>query len=329
MRAINSTVIFVLFIVPGLGVAQDYEFTLDLGTIAPDNTPWTQQLESIEERFERESGGRLRVRVFAGSPDGELSLVRQCQDGQYQGVGVSTGAVAEYVDQMGIFELPYLFNSLEEADEIIDNVLFEPIGGYLNDAGLQLYVFSENGYRNFATQGVEIHVPADLAGLQMRAQESWIHEETYRALGGNPVRIAIPEVITALNTGNVQGFDNTPLFAFAASWHQSIDTWTVSDHIYQPAVVIYNLDWYNSLPEDLQQLLISNRQQEAASGRRLIRAMTPALLDNLGSFGITVVEQTEEERAVFREQTRVVHEMFRERVDGGGELLDLIYAAQE
>lgn len=311
------------------GTAPTYEYTLDIGTIAPEGSPWAEQLRAIEERFERESGGRLRVRVFLGSPDGELSLSRQCQDGQYQAVGVSTGALASIVPQMGVFELPYLFDSVEDADNIIDNVLFEPIRDILRENGLVLYLFSENGFRNFATQGVTIHQPSDLAALQMRSQEIWIHEEMYRVLGGNPVRIAVPEVLTALNTGNVQGFDNTPLWAFAASWYQGIDHWTVSDHIYQPAVIVYNAEWFDSLPEDLQQLLLSNRQQETESGRRLIRAMTPALLTNLENTGVTVYHMTDEEKAVFREATRPVQDMFRERVPGGGELLDLIEQARQ
>jgi TRAP-type C4-dicarboxylate transport system substrate-binding protein len=312
----------------GASAQTEPEFTLDIGTIAPDNTPWAQQLQELDARFERESGGRLRVRVFLGSPDGELSLVRQCQDGTYQAVGVSTGAVAAVVPQLGVFELPYLFSSLEEADRIIDNVLFEPISEVLRTNGFQLYLFSENGYRNFATRGVEIHTPENLAGLQMRVQESWIHEEMYNALGGNAVRIAVPEVITALNTGQVQGFDNTPLFAFAASWFQGVDTWTVSDHIYQPAVIMYNAAWYDSLPEDLQQIVLSNIPQETQSGRALIRALTPALLNNLSNAGVSVYHMTDEEKAVFAERTRPVHDMFRERVEGGGTLLDLIYAAQ-
>ena len=166
-----------LISVPAMAQNAEPEFTLDIGTIAPDNTPWAQQLQELDERFERESNGRLRVRVFLGSPDGELSLVRQCQDGTYQAVGVSTGAVANVVPQMGVFELPYLFGSVEEADGIIDNILYDPIGAVLRENGFQLYLFSENGMRNFATSGVEVHQPSDLSSIQMRVQESWINQE--------------------------------------------------------------------------------------------------------------------------------------------------------
>ena len=265
------------------------------------------------------------LRIFPGSSDGENSLARQCKDGTIEAVGVSTAAIATLVPALSVFELPYLFETAEQADRVIDRYLFPDIERILGENGYQLYIFSENGFRNFATNnGRPIRQPSDLRGVQMRAQESWLHEAMYRALGGSFTTIPVTEVSTALSTGRVQGFDNTPLFAQAAGWHNFVNTWTVSNHIYQPAVVVYNKAWYDSLPEDLRTLLVSNREQETRSGRRLIRRMTPLLLQNLTASGINVVELTEAERAVFRDATRGVYSDFRRRVPEGARLLDII-----
>jgi len=300
---------------------------LRIATIAPDNTPWSDQLRSIQSRLHSESNGRIQVRVFVGQSDGEVSLARQCKDGSLEAVGVSTGAIGTLVPELGVFELPFLFENADQADRIIDNHLFDPISELLRANGFQLYVFSENGFRNFATSnGTHIRQPSDLAALQMRSQESWIHEEMYRALGGNPVTIPATEVTTALSSGNVQGFDNTPLFSMAAGWSSFVDTWTVSNHIYQPAVVVYNQAWFDSMPADLQELLISNRQAETRSGRREIRSLTPLLISNLEASGITVHEMTSAERQAFVERTRGVQDMFRQRVPNGAPLLDIILA---
>lgn len=300
---------------------------LRIATIAPENTPWADQLQAMEERIEAESGGRINVRAFLSQSDGENSLARQCKDGAIEGVGVSTGAIANLVPELGVFELPFLFDSVEQADSIIDNHLFDPVEQILGDNGFQLYVFSENGFRNFATSnGTHIRTPADLGTLQMRSQESWIHEEMYRALGGSPVTIPASEVTTALSSGNVGGFDNTPLFAMAAGWYTFVDAWTVSNHIYQPAVVMYNKDWFDSMPADLQAILLANRAAETASGRRGIRGLTPLLLQNLEAAGIEVYTMTEAERGVFRDQTAGLQQEFRTRVPSGAHLLDLILA---
>lgn len=300
---------------------------LRIATIAPENTPWADQLQAMEQRIEAESGGRINVRAFLSQSDGENSLARQCKDGAIEGVGVSTGAIASLVPEMGVFELPFLFDSVEQADAVIDNHLFDPVEQILGDNGFQLYVFSENGFRNFATSnGTHVRAPSDLGTLQMRSQESWIHEEMYRALGGSPVTIPASEVTTALSSGNVAGFDNTPLFAMAAGWYTFVDAWTVSNHIYQPAVVMYNKAWFDSMPADLQAILLANRAAETASGRRAIRGLTPLLLQNLEASGIEVYEMTADERATFREQTAGLQQQFRTRVPGGAHLLDLILA---
>lgn len=300
---------------------------LKLGTVATAGTPWATQLESLRERFEADSNGRLQVRLFLGSTDGEISLARQTADGTLEAYAGSTGALASLVPEIGVFELPYLFDSFAQADNIIDNHLFRPVERLLARRGFVLYIFSENGFRNFATTGDRpVRSPEDLGAIQMRSQELWIHEATYRALGGNPVAIPVAETATALSNGNVQGFDNTPLYAQAAGWHSFVQQWTVSDHIYQPALIVYNKAWFDSLPEDIRQLLTSNRSRETRSSRSLVRAMNPALMDNLRSFGLNVYTLTDAERQVFRERTRVVHQQFRERVRGGGELLDIIEA---
>ena len=296
-----------------------------MSTVAPRGTPWADQLNRLKDYFEEESGGRLDVRAYLGASEGEVSLARQCKDGALEGVGVSTGAIASLVPQLGVFELPFLFDSPAQADAVIDNHLFGPIESLLRDNGFQLYFFSENGFRNFATStGAAVRSGSDLGAIQMRSQESWIHEEMYRALGGNPVSIPVTEVSAALSSGNVQGFDNTPLYAQAAGWHEFVDSWTVSNHIYQPAVIVWNQAFYDSLPEDLQTLLLSRRDDETRRGRRAIRDIGPLLLQNFTAFGVTVYEISSAERQAMAAATRGVYDMFRSRVPDGGRYLDLV-----
>lgn len=325
MRAAVVAALIVLllpFAAPVEADAADY--TLALQTVAPDRTPWARQLKRLKKRWEKDSGGRLKVKLFLGRGN-EIALARKCKSGELQGVAVSTAAMVEEVPEMGVFELPYLFKDVQAADRIIDGFLFDETAKLLADNGFILYMFSENGYRNFGVKGKEIHTTADLAALKMRTQENWIHEETYRALGGNPVRISAAEVLTSLSTGQVDGFDNTPLFAFATSWYSEIDTWTVSDHIYQPAVVIFNKRWFDSLPDDIQKTLLDQREEETKKGRRAIRGLTPKLLTAMAKKGIKVVQMTDAEKAKFRQETRSVHKMFRKKVGKrGAHMLDVI-----
>lgn len=324
-RLTLSIAFFLLAIGLALPAVAEETYVLNLGTVAPPNTPWGKQLQSIRKRIEKDSGGRIKVKLFMGTAGGENSIVRQTGRGELQAAGVSTAALASSVPEMNVFELPYLFENGPQADKVIDNHLYTPVQTLLRTYGFELYLFAENGFRNFATKGKCIKKPEDLHDLKMRAQESWVHEETYRALGGNPVRIAVPEVLSSLQNNNVQGFDNTPLFGFATSWYQATDHWTLSDHIYQPAVIVYNKAWFDKLPDDLQKILLADRQKETDYGRDLVRKLHPKLVDNLKAAGLTVCEVTPAERAEFAKRSLKVHEMFRKKGGKkGADLLDLI-----
>ena len=320
------TVLITLSLLPLFGVAEveAQEYTIRFQTVAPDRTPWARQIKRLKKQWEKESDGRIKVKTFLGRGN-EIALVRKCKAGELQAIGVSTAAMLEEVPAMGVFELPYLFPSTAEADRIIDNHLFDETDALLNKNGFKLLLFSENGYRNFATKGKVIKAPGDLAALKMRVQENWIHEEMYKKLGGNPVRISVAEVLTSLSTNQVNGFDNTPLFAFATSWFTEIDTWIVSDHIYQPAVVIFNKSWFEGLPKDIQEILLKDRKAETIKGRKSVRRITPKLLKKLEEKDITVYKMTEAEKASFKAKTAKVHQIFRKKAGKqGAKMLDII-----
>jgi TRAP-type transport system periplasmic protein len=321
---------------PGVSFADDdegtAEFTLNLGTLATKDTPWGKQLTQYKKMVEEKSGGRIKVKLHLGGRKGdELSMVRQLSHNTLQGFGGSTGAMAEMVPEMAIFELPYLFKDTKEADAIIDDVLTPEIDAILKEKGFVLYIMAENGFRNFANNGSPIHNTDDLGKLKMRSQEMWVHEETYRALKGQPVKMAVSEVTTSLTTKGIDGFDNTPLYAFAAGWYKQINVWNVSDHIYQPALIAYNKEWFDSLPPELQEVVMSDQKIQTKMGRKLVRNMNEDLLKQLeDSPDVTVYRLTADEKAAFAKASKSVHQMFVDKVGGKAkDLLDKVYAAKK
>jgi TRAP-type C4-dicarboxylate transport system substrate-binding protein len=140
----------------------------------------------------------------------------------------------------------------------------------------------------------------------MRSQEALVHLETYRAYGASPQPIDVTNVLTSLQTGVVDGFDNTPLFAFATSWYQGAHHLTLSRHSYQPGIVVFSKTWYDSLPADLKAVLDNIPESLVVEGRAGVRDMEPILIRNLGRRGIDVHEPTPAERAAFAEAARQV-----------------------
>jgi len=298
-----------------------------MGTMAPEDTPWHKQLLRYKQQVEKATSEKVKIKMFMGGSKGaEDALVRQCAQGSLQLIGVSTGSMASIAPELDAFELPYLFRDYAEADRALDNPrVTEAVRKILAQKGLVFFFWSENGWRNFASKGRPIHTPADLRGMKMRSQESKVHIEMWKALGAAPVPISTPEVLSALQTGVVDGFDQTALFAFAASWYQGVKHWTVSDHIYQPAVVAYSKVWFDKLPKDIQDKLIADGPGQTAYGRKLIRSMNEPLLDNLGAAGVTVYKPSSAEKEAFSKVLAPLAARVRSHLGASGwELLDLI-----
>ena len=286
--------------------AQD-PITLKIATIAPDGTPWEKQLRSLKTHLEKASGGRFRVKVFmGGSLGGEKALVRRTSQGTIQVFGGSTAALASVVTELDVIESPYLFESYTQADGILDNVVRQRAAPLLTKRGFEFGLWAENGWRSMFTKERRIQAPGDMAGLRMRSQESPVHLAMYRALGANPVPIDATNVLTSLQTGVVDGFDNTMLFAFATSWYQGVHHLALTQHIYQPGIVAYSKRWFDGLPADLQQVLRELPPALTTDGRRQVRQMDPILQRNLAKAGVTITELSAEQRAAFARATAQV-----------------------
>ncbi len=303
--------------------AAQESFTMRIGTVAPEGTPWEQQLRGLKRHIEAESGGRIRVRVFmGGSLGGEKALVRRVSQGSLECFGGSTAALGSIVPELNVIESPYLFETAAAADAALDSApVREQIGRLASAKGFTFGIWAENGFRSWFTRETPIRQPTDLRGLRMRSQEARIHIATYEAFGATPNPIDVTNVLTSLQTGVVDGFDNTPLFAFATSWYQAARHLNLSEHSYQPGIVVYSRTWFETLPADLQTMLTNIPTAIVTDGREQVRRMDPILIQNLQRYGIDVHRPTPAERTAFSAIGRPVADRVAGQVGAGGRSL--------
>ena len=312
--AIPAAAALAVMLLPSQATKAEAEFVANFGTVAPDNTPWSQQLTDVKKRIESESGGRVKMKLFLGGTLGsEIEMIQDVIRGErLHGGGFSTGAIGEAADipLLQMVELPYLFQTNAEVDAVLDEVLYGPVNTELESKGFVLAAWAENGWRNFATTGGAATSPTELAKYKMRSQESPVHLDMYKQYGVQAVAKPVSEVLPALNTGIVDGFDNTPLFSIAAGWIEPIDHYTMSWHIYQPAGVVFSKKFYDQLPPDLQTIVKGDPHAEAKKGRTAVRELEEVLVAQIESRGKTVVYLTDEQRAAFEGPALNVHKAF-------------------
>ena len=287
----------------GPAIAEDPEFTMEVGTVAPKGSPWAEQLQRYKVEVQERTNGRLKVKLRLGRGN-ERSLARRVQMGSMQAFAGSVGGLSSIVREVNVIETPYLFGSFAEADKALDNPeVGRQVRKVLSKRGLIFGIWSENGYRSYFSRQ-KIRTPSDMKGIRFRSQESRVHVETYEAFGASPVPIDNGNTLMSVQTGVVDGFDNTPLFAMAGSWYQGLKEGErnlfLSRHCYQPALLTYSKKWFDTLPKDIQKVITTISHDMTVWGRSQVRKVEPVLLKNLTRYGYDIYDPTPEELEAFK-----------------------------
>lgn len=283
--------------------------TVKIGTVAPSGTPWSDIAEELKKRVKEESNGNIKVKVYLGGQlGGEIEMVRGIRSNRIEAGGITTGALATAVPELEVLELPYLFENNDQVDWILDNKMLEDFRTLFAKKDLVFVTWAENGWRSLGTKSKQIKVPADLKGVKIRSQEAKVHLAYWNKIGASAVPIAIPEVLPALQTGVVDGFDNTPLFTMAADWSSAIQYYTVTKHIYQPAAVVYGKKFFDAQTPENQKILLGPGNEIAIKARKDVRKLDKRLFDILKSKNIQIYEPSSAELGEWKKASEGIAE---------------------
>lgn len=307
-------------------------YTLRIRTAVPRKSPWGELLTNVATRIKNDSkdaAGKERINIkIYWQVKSEASAVRACTDGKAGGIAVSLGALASSVPEMEATEVPYLFDNYAQADKAMKAA--EPlIAEILKSKGFIFAVRGENGFRQWASKTSFLTTPAAFKGRAMRSQPAGVHKAMYTALGATPNPLQIADVPTSLTNNVVDGYDNTMLFARLANWSDAITYVTISNHIYQGAVIAWCKPWFDKLPPDLQQILTVRDDKTATlekTGLDLVRVFNDKLMpEQYKKAGKQLKELTPAERSALKAALAPVEASFRSTASPKGvELLDLL-----
>ena len=273
--------------------AGDAEFTLKVGTVAPKGTPWERLLGKFRKEMAKATEGRVKLKGFLGGVLGdELQMAAACSAGRLDFFGGSAGALAQGagIPALEALEMPFLLNrktgpkALSANRQMIHDILWEN--------NLKLVMFSENGVRSIGST-FPIEKPQDLKGRKMRSQETKSHLAFWKQAGASPSAMGVTEVLSSLQTGIIEGFDNTALFTIAASWQSGIKYWTKTEHMYQGAVIVASRKVWEKLPQEIRDAMdleSDDIRKMEARGIRGVQGLEPQLEENFKTMGIEVVE---------------------------------------
>lgn len=310
----KKTAVFVLLVAMVLtqAFAQYPSIVLKLGHIADPSHPYAQGAEKFSELVKQKTGGKVDIQVFASSQLGDQkTLIEGLIYGTIDMALVGTAALTQFQPQMGIFDLPFLFDDRDHAYRSLDSVGMD-IGKALEPKGIKLLGYMENGIRHLTNNVREVKTPDDMKGLKIRVQTSKIFIEMMKALGASPTPMNLGELYSAMQSGTVDGQENPSAHIYTQRYYEVQKYASLTAHAYAPEPVLISMAKWKSLPAAVQKAILDSAAEAIAWQRELSAKSDKELWDKIKATG--KIKITEVNRKPFQDATASVIEMFADSV---------------
>lgn len=265
--------------------------------------------------------GRVEVKVFHSSQLGsDEQMIKGIRVSSPEMVAPST--VMSTVDQRyGVFEMPYLIVNRAHMKKVADNkqvqkALFDPMPA----RGIRVLAVWENGFRHITNNRRPIKVPGDLNDIKLRVPGGVWRVKMFKAYGANPSPMPFSEVYSALQQGVMDGQENPFPQIWSAKFHEVQKYLSLTGHVYTPAYLIVNEDFWKKLPKDVQDTLsriaLAAGDFARAEGERLDKELISKLAPPMAV--------NEPNKDLFIKASGAIYEEFGKEIPGGAELVKLI-----
>ena len=286
------------------------EFVLLYAENQTEDYPTTLGGKYFAELVYQKTGGRIRILVKSGAELGsESEVIKQLKYGGIAFSRVSLSQLAELIPEMNVLQMPYLYTGSEHMWRVLDGDIGDEFLSLTSDYGLIGLSWYDAGARNFYSTK-PIRCLEDLAGMNIRVQESAMMADMVSALGAIPSKIVYSEVYSAIEQGIVDGAENNwP--SYEAMRHYNVARYyTIDEHTRVPELQLCSgAIWDKLTPED-QKILTECARESALYERQLWAEREKSSRKIAEDSGITVIELSPEEKSRFRETMSEVYSRY-------------------
>ena len=260
--------------------------------VHPLGYPTVEAIVRMGAKLEKATSGRISIQMFPSMQlGGEKEMIEQAQVGALQIARISVGAMGPVVDDLNVFNMPFIFRDEGHMRRVIDG----PIGQELlertsNAPTSRLIVL---GWMDAGTRNVysnkPVSKPADLKGMKIRMMGNPLFVETMNAMGGNGVAMGFNELYSALQTGVVDGAENNPPTLLAQNHYQVSKVYSLTGHLIIPEIFVFSKRNWETMSKEDQALLKKVSREAQLEQRKLWDAYVGEAETKLKAAGIKFV----------------------------------------
>jgi tripartite ATP-independent transporter DctP family solute receptor len=274
------------------------------------------------------SKGKFKFTHFPSSAQGgEREVIEGLQLGTgVQAVVVSSGALSNFVPEIGVTDIPFLFRDLAHARAVLDGQIGQDILAKFRDRELIALAWGEQGFRHITNNRKPIEKPEDLAGLKIRTMENPVHIAAFETAGAAPTPMSWPEVIPALQQGAIDGQENPLSVIVSAKLWEVQKYLTVSGHVYSPAMLIVSPSFWDSLSDEDKKIFTDGALKGKDAMRAFVDNSEKNGVETAKKAGMQVNVLSDEQKAAFQKAIEAAYQGYYKTYTK--ELVDRIIATK-
>ena len=321
-----AAVLLAVWMIPGETKQDQPALLFRYADNQPKGYPTTLAADYFAKLVEERTEGKIAIRVFPDSVLGnEISVFRQMQFGGIDFARLSVSTLSEFVPEISILQLPYLFSDSEHMWRVLDGELGKQLLETIQPSGLVGMSWFDAGSRNIYTK-TPVRSLDDMKHLRIRVQESDFLSRMVSLWGAVPEKISYEAVYSALQTGKIDGAENNwP--SYEATGHYEVAPYYLLDaHSRLPEVQLISrnaMEEITALGDGYMDIVLQCAAESAQYERELWKERESRSETIVRESGCIVTELSEDERKRFQDAVAPIYEEF------SGEMAEMIRRIQE
>ncbi|MFB3777798.1 MAG: TRAP transporter substrate-binding protein DctP [Bryobacteraceae bacterium] len=286
---------------------------INVGTAAPEGSPWHQILQRTREDWAKHSGGKYNMRIYpSGTLGDENAMILKVRIGQLQAVALSAAGLVQIEPAVACLQIPMLIDSYEEFDYIRDRMA-PRLEAMLEKKGFIVLQWSDVGWVHFFAK-TPVRTPNDIRRLKLYTSVGDPEgEKLYKEFGFQVVPLAVTDLLPSLQTNLIQAFDVPPLFAlldqsFGAARNMVDLKWAPL-----AGVTLLSRKTWERIPAEQRPGFLKSARDAAGRARAEIRKMGEDAVSEMQKRGLNVVRLTPAEQAQWRKEAENAYPKLRGR----------------
>lgn len=247
----------------------DATYTIRVADVCGPGSPYDIGTAKFKELVESGSDGRITVNCYHGDmTTDEIEGVEMVQTGNLEMLWTSLGSLNGFAPVTDVMQLPFLFDSPEHLEKCLNGEFGENLLAEISKVdNIEAIGFHQDGWRNITTTGKVINSLSDVKGLRIRSMMSEMLVDMYEALGAVPTSVSYSELFTALQTGLVEGQDNSLTVCKSDGLGEALSSACINNLFYAGGVMLVSDSWLSGLSDADRQLIVSAAKEAGAYQR--------------------------------------------------------------